>query len=211
MGSRTERAVEDRLIAVVVLQHDRLRSLFRDAAHADPSQRDAACERLVGYLALHAAAEREALCPPGDRPGDDVLRRRADEDRALDEAVERLGDLGTSCRSYRVQLALLAAAAVRHVHASEAEEIPRFVVSHEDAELARAVDLQSRVRDGGAVDERALQASLACSFRNRFRRLRSALRRSPRTGVRSPTRSRSGRTGAWTPGATGRAEPASRR
>ena len=55
-------------------------------------------------------------------------------------AVQRMDDLGTGCPTFRVQLAELAAVADRHVLASETDRVPRFVATHADEDLQRAVD-----------------------------------------------------------------------
>jgi hemerythrin HHE cation binding domain-containing protein len=126
--------VEDTLVDAVLDQHARMRELVRAVAHAGPEEREVALDRLLRFVAVHAAAERVAFSPPGDEPASDV----AGADRDLLQAVERVDDLGTDSRSFTVQLGLVAAALVRHSRAGEEEALPRFAATHDEFDLRRA-------------------------------------------------------------------------
>ena len=162
------------LVDVLVAQHLEVRALFRAAARADVEQRDAAYAALVRYLALHVAAEWVALTPPGRAgpvppPGAQVERRD------LTIAVQRMDDLGTGCPTFRAQLAELAAVADRHVLASETDRVPRFVATHADEDLQRAVDaLQAAdaLAREGAPDRVACEPA---SFEQQVRAARTEL------------------------------------
>ena len=162
------------LVDVLVAQHVEARALFRAAARADVGERDAAYAALVRYLALHVAAEWAALNPPGQ--GGPVPPPGAQADhRDLTIAVQRMDDLGTRCPTFRVQLAELAAMADRHVLASETDRVPRFVATHADEDLQRAVDAlqaaEALAREG--APDRA--ARVPASFEQQVRAARREL------------------------------------
>ncbi|NHA66494.1 hypothetical protein [Phycicoccus flavus] len=168
---------------VVADQHARIRDLFHEAAHAPVEHREAACSRLVRYLAVHEAAEHEALHP--DRgallpdPGDDGVRE-------LGHRAERLEDLGPRCESWSVQLGLLAAAVDHHVVRGEADEVPRFVALAAEADLDRAVRTLRRADDLVADVGPAADVPASGSFAGQLRAARRAVAHAPTDGPSAP-------------------------
>lgn len=165
---RTQEASVEALVHAVVDAHLRIRDLVRGLAHAKAGGRVEPGARLIGRLAVHLAAERVALDPPGS-PYSAAL---VEHERALTEAVERLDDLGPDGRSFAVPLGLLADALVRHVDAVERDVLPRFAASHDDADLRRAVEVLGMVDAVDAAEASSAPRELV-GFGHRLRELRT--------------------------------------
>lgn len=138
------------LVGVVVTQHRRLREMVAELARAAPEDRDVALQRLLRHLAVHLAAERVALATVGVVGAADAV-----EEHEIVDGAERLDDLGTGCPSFTVQLGLLAAGMVHHETRSEREVVPRFVTTHEAADLDRAEQLLLGCDDLAVLGEEA--------------------------------------------------------
>ncbi|MBM6398791.1 hemerythrin domain-containing protein [Phycicoccus sonneratiae] len=165
-------AAEDVLLDALVDQHARIRDLARAAVAAPPAARADACARLARYVAVHAAAERVALNPPGH---DTAGAARAEA--ALVATIERLDDLGAHRGSSTVQLGLLADVLVRHTRAGEDEAVPRFVAARDDFDLRWAATALDAVEDLVAETGPTAEVPDAAGVRHQLRAAREAVLR----------------------------------
>ncbi|MBT9273692.1 hypothetical protein KMZ32_06355 [Phycicoccus sp. MAQZ13P-2] len=136
----------------------------------------AAPDRLLRHLAVHLAAERIALATDGGAT-------HAAKDHEIVEGAEHLDDLGTGCPFFAVQLGLLPAGML-HETRSERETGPRFVTTHEAADLDHVEQLlhgcDDRVGDAVAPAPGAVFGQLRRHARRAA--LEWAGRRSTRSG-----------------------------
>ncbi|MGG5258295.1 hypothetical protein [Phycicoccus avicenniae] len=161
--------VEDRLVGALVDQHAQLRDLLRAAARARAGQRAEAVERLLRVVAVHVAAERVALTPPGEstsgRPEQDLVT-----------AVELLEDLGAHGATSTVRLGVVAAALVRHARHGEEETVPRYVATHDEFDIRWAATALGSVPDLVAEVGPAAAVPVGVSFRQQLRAALDAVR-----------------------------------
>lgn len=161
---------QDVLVDVLVDQHTRIRELARGVARVGPDARPDALDRLVRLVAVHCAAERVALAPPGEPPPE-----TPPADRDLVTALEGLDDVGAQRPASTVHLGLVAAALVRHAASGERDAVPRFVATHDDFDIRWAATALETVDALVADEGSAAAVPVGAGFRHQLRAAQDAV------------------------------------
>lgn len=133
------------VVAILLEQHEQIKSLFQQVATAQGPQKRERFEELVRLLAVHESAEEIVVHPTARTKIDDgeqiVGRRLKEEDEAKHELAE-LYEMGVDHPDFNDRLGTLAQAVIRHAEHEEAEEFPR---------LRQSVSEEQRERMAGAL------------------------------------------------------------
>ncbi|QIM21888.1 hypothetical protein G7075_13395 [Phycicoccus sp. HDW14] len=168
---------QDALVRALVDQHVRIRELTRGLVRAGPDARPDALDRLVRLVAVHCAAERVALAPPGEPPPEN-----SPVDRDLVTALEGLDDVGAERPSSTVHVGLVAAALVRHAAAGERDTVPRFVATHDQFDIRWAATALEAVDALVADDGPTAAVPVEAGFRHQLRAAQDAVTEALRHG-----------------------------
>lgn len=157
------------LTALIGGQHTRVRELFSEALSAPPPQRGSAFVELVRFLAMHEAAEQEALhvarhAAPDSSMGTTtahspvaaISAQRLREEDSAAGLLERLEAMDSTSGSFRIQLKDVEEAVLHHAEAEEGQEVPAFLSEASAAQIARVVAVMRRVEE--LADDRSAGA-----------------------------------------------------
>jgi len=127
------------VIAAVLEDHQKIKSLMNQVAHAGPEKRDL-FQELVTTLAVHETAEEEIVHPLARRAanGDDIVSPRLDEEDRGKKALAHLEEIGVDDARFDEEFAALRDAVLRHAQNEEEQEHPTLERNLDSEQLSRA-------------------------------------------------------------------------
>jgi hemerythrin superfamily protein len=129
MTQRPETMPETDAVALLLRQHEEIRSLFREVETGRGQRRAEAFERLRRLLAVHETAEEQIVHPlarhSGPR-GDRIVDARLEEEKRGKQMLRELERMGTSDPSFPPMFARFRAAVLEHAEREEREEFPQL-------------------------------------------------------------------------------------
>lgn len=117
------------VVAVLLEQHEQIKSLFQRVAMAQGTQKRELFEELVRLLAVHESAEEIVVHPTARQEiadGEQVVSRRLKEEHEAKHELAELYDLGVDHPDFNDRLGTLAQAVIRHAEHEESEEFPQL-------------------------------------------------------------------------------------
>jgi hemerythrin superfamily protein len=129
MTQRPETMPDTDAVALLIRQHDEIRSLSREVETGRGQRRAEAFERLRRLLAVHETAEEQIVHPfarhSGPR-GDEIVDARLEEEKRGKQMLRALERMGTSDPSFPPMFARFRAAVLEHAEHEEREEFPEL-------------------------------------------------------------------------------------
>jgi hypothetical protein len=145
MRTGLESGPEDDVVAIVLRQHDRIRTLMNQVSNTAGHSRLQALTELTALIKAHERAEQAVLRPVGvDVEGKRSAKARTREEAAADEALLRLDGLDVDSTEFRDIFDAFREIVEEHAAAEEA---------HELEPMRQQLPLEERVRLGQAFLE----------------------------------------------------------
>jgi formate-dependent nitrite reductase membrane component NrfD/hemerythrin superfamily protein len=144
------------VIAAVLEDHQKIKSLMNQIPHAGTEKRDLFRE-LVATLAMHETAEEEIVHPLARRAenGDEVVEPRLEEEDQGKKALAHLEEIGVDDARFDAEFAKLKKEVLRHAQNEEQQEHPRLEHDIEQEQLQRAGRLFRKVEQMGPTHAHA--------------------------------------------------------
>lgn len=140
MNERPETTGDDDVVALLMRQHEQIRSLFSEMEQVPGTERQAAFDRLRRYLAVHETAEEEVVHPTARHAdgaaAEQMVDARLSEENEAKQMLERLEALQMDDPQFAVQFHALKTSVTEHAEHEEREEFPRLR-EHTSAEQSR--------------------------------------------------------------------------
>jgi hemerythrin superfamily protein len=130
------------VIAAVLEDHKKIKSLMNQIPHAGAEKRDLFRE-LVATLAVHETAEEEIVHPLARRAqnGDEVVQLRLEEEDQGKKALAHLEEIGVDDARFDEEFTKLRAEVLRHAQNEEQQEHPKLEGDIDREQLQRAARL----------------------------------------------------------------------
>jgi hemerythrin superfamily protein len=129
MTQRPETMPETDAVALLLRQHEEIRTLFRRVEASKGERRAEEFDRLRRLLAVHETAEEQIVHPfvrhSGPR-GDRIVEARLKEEKEGKRMLRDLERMGTSAPSFPPMFARFRAAILDHAEHEEREEFPEL-------------------------------------------------------------------------------------
>jgi hypothetical protein len=145
MRTGLESGPEDDVVAIVLRQHDRIRTLMNQVSNTAGHSRLQAFTELTALVKAHEHAEQAVLRPVGvEVEGKRSAKARTREEAAADEALLRLDGLDVDSTEFRDIFDAFRTSVEEHAAAEE---------EHELEPMRQQLPLEERVRLGQAFLE----------------------------------------------------------
>ncbi|MDQ1486885.1 MAG: hypothetical protein QOJ62_2578 [Actinomycetota bacterium] len=141
---------EGDLVAVLLVQHARMKDLMEQITEAAGHERSLLFEHLATTITAHETAEESVVRPvTKETAGAAVADARIAEESAADELIATLLDLDVDSADFDRQFAAFKQAVTQHAEAEETEEFPTILSGRSDDER-RVLGVQFLVAFGAA-------------------------------------------------------------
>lgn len=119
-------------------QHERIRALFDEVAHAHGEDRQLRFEELRRFLAVHETAEELVVHPRARTAegGNEVVDARLEEEHSAKVVLSRLDAMDPSDSDFTPTLAQLRSAVLEHAASEERDELPLVESQNDEKTLA---------------------------------------------------------------------------
>ncbi len=124
-----------KIVPLLVTQHQQIRSLLDAVSNATGDGRRGAFENFRRFLAVHEAAEEEAVHPAARTGAGGVVEQRLAEEYEAGQTISKLEDLDPDSEAFEDLFAELKHAVAAHARHEEQQEFPAL------AEVVDAVSL----------------------------------------------------------------------
>jgi hemerythrin superfamily protein len=127
-GPRRDKAAqlpEDDVIAILVDQHARIRTLFSEVSMAEGDRRKKVFDELRALLAVHETAEEMVVRPAAKKTaGDKEAEARNTEEKKANRALAELEKMDLSSEEFNLRFAQFEQDVLAHAEHEETEEFP---------------------------------------------------------------------------------------
>jgi hemerythrin superfamily protein len=123
------KAQEQDVVGLLLKQHEQIKSLFKQVANAQGTEKRERFEDLVRLLAVHESAEEEVVHPTARKKiesGEQVVGGRLKEEHQAKHELAELYDLGVDHPDFNRRISALAEAVTQHADREEREEFARL-------------------------------------------------------------------------------------
>jgi hypothetical protein len=128
----------DDIVAVLLDQHEEIKARFADVHAATGPEKQARFDELRALLAVHETAEEMVLRPITRQIGaEDVADARNAEEKAANETLAKLEDLGVDHADFAALFEEFEADVVHHASSEESLEFPQIVANRSAEERAK--------------------------------------------------------------------------